>query len=347
MRHFARISFPELDPLFPESITTMTELDIFTDIEENISPEKEKSSADTATELEADTAAAIEVRHLCHRYGATTIYEDLNFTVPKGTICGLLGKNGQGKTTLVNILMGFLKPVQGSCLVLGEHSHILSPQTRARIGLLHEGHLAYDFMTIAESERFYSSFYPNWQEDRFYDLVNRMGLPMTSRLNRLSCGQRSQVVLGLIMAQNPDLLILDDFSLGLDAGYRRLFLEVLHEFFAQGGKTIFVTSHIVQDLENLIDSIIFIDFGRVRQTGLREFMTSFHRYEWRCPSGVAVECDHVVKGVERRNGRTFLYSFAEQGVLANHLESQGRAESELQRQPMTLEDGFIGLLGQY
>ncbi len=339
MRHLTQISFPDLDPLFPERTTLMPEFDLFADIGAELPQETEKISA--------ATAAAIEVRHLCHRYGTKTVYEDLNFTVPRGTICGLLGKNGQGKTTLVNILMGFLKPVQGSCLVLGEQSYLLPPQTRERIGLLHEGHLAYDFMSIAENERFYASFYPNWKADRFYDLVNRMGLPMTSRLNRLSCGQRSQVVLGLVMAQDPDLLILDDFSLGLDAGYRRLFLEVLHEFFNQGTKTIFVTSHIVQDLENLIDSMIFIDGGQVLQTGLQDFMTSFYRYEWRCPVEATVVCDHVVKGVERRAGRTFLYSFAEADVLMHHLQSLGPARGKLLRQPMTLEDGFIGLLGQY
>ena len=94
----------------------------------------------------------------------------------------------------------------------------------------------------------------------------------------MSCGQRSQVVLGVIMAQNPDIFILDDYSMGLDAGYRRLFLDVLHDFSSLGNKTIFVTSHIVQDLEQMVDTMIFIDKGEIMQMGLEDFMSSFHKY---------------------------------------------------------------------
>ncbi len=295
----------------------------------------------------ASAEIGIEVSGLCHRYGSKTVYEDLTFSVDKGAVCGLLGKNGQGKSTLVNILMGFLKPVRGVCRVLGEDSHDLSPLNRGRIGLLHEGHLAYDFLTIEQSERFYGAFYPEWQADRFYDLVDRMGMPRSSRLNRLSCGQRSQVVLGLIMAQNPDLLILDDFSLGLDAGYRRLFLEVLHDFTKNGDKTVFVTSHIVQDLENLVDQIIFIDRGRIWKTRLAVFLDSFKRYECIELGGRQPVCDAVVRGVERRNGSTFLYSFSGLDELIVRLEAQGCGPVRLQRRPMTLEDGFVGLLGHY
>ena len=113
---------------------------------------------------------AIEVHNLSHRYGDRVIYENLSFSVPKNRVVALLGKNGVGKTTLIKILMGFLRPVGGRCYVLGEDSHDLSPVTRARIGLLFEGHLAYDLMTIAEIERFYKPFYPGWRSDLYYDL---------------------------------------------------------------------------------------------------------------------------------------------------------------------------------
>ena len=83
----------------------------------------------------------IEVEHLTHQYGKQIIYKDLNFTIPPGKIYGLLGKNGVGKTTLIKILMGFLRPVAGKCRVFGEDSHNLSSAARTRIGLLFEGHL--------------------------------------------------------------------------------------------------------------------------------------------------------------------------------------------------------------
>lgn len=290
---------------------------------------------------------AIEVHNLCHRYNGRAIYEDLNLTVPEGSICGLLGKNGQGKTTLVNILMGFLKPTSGRCLVLGEDSHDLSPFTRNRIGLLHEGHLAYDFMTIEQTERFYRGCYVNWKPALFYNLVDKMGLSHSHKVANMSCGQRSQVVLGVIMAQNPDLLILDDYSMGLDAGYRRLFLDVLHDFSSLGGKTIFVTSHIVQDLEQLVDTMIFIDQGKIMQTALDDFMHSFHKYIFHNDNRLQLTKDEILTGWEQRGDQVTLYSFSSPEEVRHHLNSLGIQAQGLQHVPMSLEDGFIGLMGKY
>lgn len=290
---------------------------------------------------------AIEVHNLSHQYNGRPVYQDLTFTVPQGSICGLLGKNGQGKTTLVNILMGFLRPTAGSCLVLGENSHSLPPDVRRRVGLLHEGHQAYEFMTIAQTERFFRGFYPDWNADIFYSLVKKMGLSHGHRVGNMSCGQRSQVVLGVIMAQNPDLLILDDYSMGLDAGYRRLFLDVLHDFAAMEGKTIFVTSHIVQDLEQLVDTIFFLDQGRITRTGLKEFLTSFKKYVFFSNSGTVPLEDEVIKGVERRRNLFTVYSYQDPDTVTQQLSRQGVEVRDLRRADMTLEDGFIGLMGKY
>ena len=253
----------------------------------------------------------IEVKNLCHSYGKHVVYENLSFTVKRGTIFGLLGKNGVGKTTLINILMGFLRPTSGSCLVLGEDSHNLSPETRRKIGLLHEGHLAYEFMTIEQAERFYSGYYPDWDRKWYYELIDMMGVPYDQKISKLSCGQRSQVVLGLILAQNPELLILDDYSMGLDAGYRRLFLDYLTEYVANGEKTVFVTSHIVQDMEKLVDEILFIrKDGYLLQTSLKEFMESFKQYRFKNKKGMKLpEKDDVIKNVEIIGGNVSIYTF--------------------------------------
>ncbi len=298
-------------------------------------------------QADAKNKNAIEVSHLYHAYNSRVVYEDLNFSIPSGSICGLLGKNGQGKTTLVNILMGFLKPVRGTCHVLGEESHALSPQTRNRVGLLHEGHLAYEFMTIAETEKFFGGCYPKWNPELFYNLVNKMNLPQNHRIGNMSCGQRSQIVLGIIMAQNPDLLILDDYSMGLDAGYRRLFLDVLHDFSSMGKKTIFVTSHIIQDLEQLVDTIVFINQGKIMQTSLKQFMTSFKKFTFQGRDGRQLEEDELINGVEQRGDNITLYSFAGHDEIVSHLSRQGWNCSGLQRETMSLEDGFIGLMGKY
>ena len=158
--------------------------------------------------------------------------------------------------------MGFMRPVSGRCQVLGEDSHNLSCTTRARIGLLFEGHLAYEFMSIAQIEAFYAPFYPRWDRDLYYHLVDKLRLPHTHLIRNMSCGQRSQVVLGLIMAQQPELL-LDDYSIGLDAGYRRLFLDDMREYLKKERRTVFLTSHVIQDMVDFVDEVIFLERGAV------------------------------------------------------------------------------------
>ena len=161
----------------------------------------------------------IECNNLTHYYGKRLIYENLSFTVPKGRILGLLGKNGTGKTTTINILSGYLKPRSGECRIFGQEIQTMPPSLRRNIGLLIEGHVQYQFMTITEIEKFYAAFYPGqWKKEAYYELMNKLKVAQGQRISRMSCGQRSQVALGLILAQNPELLVLDDFSLGLDPG---------------------------------------------------------------------------------------------------------------------------------
>ena len=291
----------------------------------------------------------IEVRNLCHHYGKNVIYEDLSFTVGRGKIFGLLGKNGVGKTTLINILMGFLRPTSGRCLVLGENSHNLSPATRERVGLLFEGHLAYEFMNISQIEKFYSSYYPMWNKDIYYGLVERMGLSHSHRISKMSCGQRSQVVLGLILAQNPELMILDDYSMGLDAGYRRLFLDFLTEFVKEGNRTVFVTSHIVQDLEQLVDEVIFLEKGgNILQTSLDLFMAGFRQYRFECNEQKHIPTNNkIIHNVDIVGNRCSVYSFEPLETVETYLKEIGLVHSGLEDVPMSLEDAFIGLSGKY
>ena len=115
----------------------------------------------------------IECNSLTHYYGKRLIYENLSFSVPKGRILGLLGKNGTGKTTTINILSGYLKPHSGRCSIFGQDIQTMHPGTRRNIGLLIEGHVQYQFMTIREIEKFYSAFYPGqWRKEAYYDLMD-------------------------------------------------------------------------------------------------------------------------------------------------------------------------------
>lgn len=307
---------------------------------------------------------AIVVRHLAHRQGGRDIYRDLNLAVASGRVTALLGRNGVGKTTLIQILMGFMTPMAGECRVLGSPSHDLPAAVRRRVGLLFEGHLAHDWMTIAETERFHAAFHPAWRRDRYYDLVDRMGLPRSQRIRHCSEGQRSQVVLGLLMAQQPDLLILDDYSMGLDAGYRRLFVDMLADYLAEGRRTVFLTSHVIQDLEQFVDDIIFLERGgATRQSTLAEFMAGFRRHRLprhgdngdarsralpealaRCPA--PPEHAGIIHAIAERAAWWDLFAFAEAPAVAAALRDLGVDPAGLETLPMTLEDAFIGYTGR-
>lgn len=205
--------------------------------------------------------AIIEIKNLSHSYKDKLIYKDLNLTIYEGSVYGLLGKNGVGKSTLINILMGYIKPTSGECLLFGEDSHDLSSESKKDIALLHEGFIAYDYMTIKEVEEFFAPFYSRWKKKLFYELVDLMHLDYNQKLSTLSFGQKSQVVLGTLFAQDAKLLILDDYSMGLDAGYRRLFVEYLKEYIKETDKTVLITSHTMNDLENLIDDMSIVQSG--------------------------------------------------------------------------------------
>jgi len=205
----------------------------------------------------------IEIKNLSHSYDKKVIYENLNLDIYKGSVFGLLGKNGVGKSTLINILMGYLQPQKGECLIFGEPSHDISPQNKEKIALLHEGFTAYDFLNIKQIEEFFKPFYPLWETEIFYDLIDLMQLNYSQKLSSLSFGQKSQVVLGCLFAQNAELLILDDYSMGLDAGYRRLFINYLKDYIEKKGTTVLITSHVMSDLENLIDEMVIIQKGGI------------------------------------------------------------------------------------
>lgn len=303
----------------------------------------------------------VEVKNLTHYYGNKKIYENLNFEVQKGKVVGLLGKNGVGKTTLINILMGFLKPKSGKCMIFGEESHKLSENTRKKIGLLHEGHQSFDFMNIEQIERFYSSFYENWNRDVYYDLIELLNLSKKHKISNMSYGQRSQVVLGLIFAQDPELLVLDDYSMGLDAGYRRLFLDYLKDFVKDGEKTVFVTSHIVQDLEDLIDEIILLNRGgEILKTGLDELLNDFKSYtlDFTLPSHIKIKDfertirNNTIKNIEISKNSLRLYSYENKKNIVQNLQNSHNIfeqikEENLKQKNVSLEDAFIGLMGRY
>lgn len=127
----------------------------------------------------------IECENITHYYGNRLIYENLSFDVERGKVLGLLGKNGTGKTTIINILNGYLKPRSGVCRLFGEEMEHLSPLTKSKVGLLLEGHVQHAYFTVSQIEKFYSAFFPKWKKEAYYELLKNCRYFL--RRNSLPC----------------------------------------------------------------------------------------------------------------------------------------------------------------
>lgn len=291
----------------------------------------------------------IECKNLTHYYGKKLVFKNLNFHVKEGSILGLLGKNGTGKTTTINILNGFLQPSGGECLIYGDNSQYLTPQTKSRMGFLIEGHVQYAFMNIQQIERFYSGFYPQWKSAPYWELMSKLKVSPKQKISTMSCGQQSQVALGLILAQDSDLMILDDFSMGLDPGYRRLFIDYLRAYAKSANKTIFTTSHIIQDMERLIDDLLIIDYDRVlAQCPVEEFMTGFRQFNFELENDIVdLSQEEFVVNIEMIKNKVELYTYEDETFVRNFLDKAGIVYKNFSQTKMGLEDAFIGLTGKY
>jgi ABC-2 type transport system ATP-binding protein len=289
----------------------------------------------------------IQCENITHYYGNRLIYKDLNFDVQQGKILGLLGKNGTGKTTIINILNGYLKPQSGVCRVFGEDMDKITPRTKGRIGLLLEGHIQHSYFNVRQIERFYSRFFPNWKREAYYELLEKLQVTQTQKISTMSCGQRSQVTLGLLFAQDPDLLILDDFSMGLDPGYRRLFVEYLKEFAKNKGKTVFLTSHIIQDMELLIDDCMILDYGKILLHEPTDYiMKNFRRFTFASTASAFPE-NAALWHTSKTGNRWETYSFVSGREVSDILKADNREITDLKEETLSLEDAFIGLTGKY
>jgi ABC-2 type transport system ATP-binding protein len=203
---------------------------------------------------------AIATKQLSKIYGDRYVVNNLNLEIPSGTVYGLLGRNGAGKSTTIKMLAGMVAPDYGSIELLGENIDSISQQTRARIAYMAEGHPLYNWMTIAEVARFTRSFYPHWNSVLYEQIIDHFGLSRKQKYGRLSKGQQAQVSLAVAVAPEPDLLILDDPTLGLDTVVRREFLESLIQIIQQQGRTVLFSSHILGDVERVANRIgIMVD----------------------------------------------------------------------------------------
>jgi ABC-2 type transport system ATP-binding protein len=193
--------------------------------------------------------------------GKTFEIRDLNLGIPNGSIYGFLGPNGAGKTTTIRLILAQLRARDGEITVLGESIPSNIHRVLARVGFVPERPHLYPGLTVDETLRYHSAFYPTWDARRADDLVQGFGLDRSLRVGRLSKGETGQLMALMALAQTPELLVLDEATEGLDPVVRRDILEALVDYVSQQDASVFISSHLVHELERICDWIGFMDDG--------------------------------------------------------------------------------------
>ena len=204
----------------------------------------------------------IEARGLVRYYGGTRGVAGLDLDVPQGSVMGLLGLNGSGKTTAIKLALGLLVPNSGLATVWGRDPVELPAAMRSRIAYVADEVELPAWMPLQEGMNLYASYYPQWDRARADSLIQRFSLPMKRPFSALSKGQKRRFFLCLSLAQQPDLLVLDEPAGGLDPVIRREFLDALIELRSERDVTILFSSHILSDVARIVDRVAFVADGR-------------------------------------------------------------------------------------
>ena len=213
---------------------------------------------------------AIQANKLCKHFAATRAIDQLDLAVPTGSIFGLLGINGAGKTSLVRMAMGHLHPTAGGLEVLDTEPRSASEAVRRRIAYVSENMSLPGHMTPEEAIAFNAAVYPQWDAPLADRLLRDFALRGAGRFYALSKGQKRKICILLAICQNADLLIMDEPAAGLDVLARREFLDQVLDTACKPGRTVFISSHLLSDLERVVDRLTIIHQGRALLTGSLE-----------------------------------------------------------------------------
>jgi ABC-2 type transport system ATP-binding protein len=200
---------------------------------------------------------------LSKRFGSKLALDSLSLTVAPGRIHALVGANGAGKSTLFRILLGFLSPSAGTASVLGRDCRALTPQDRALVGYVNEEHTLPDWMRVNQLMAMRQREYSNWNARAFDEVIGHYHVLPQQRVRELSRGERAGFNLALALAQSPQLLILDEPTLGLDVVAKRAFLESLMYSNATERCTVIYCSHQMEEIERIADDLIVMERGRL------------------------------------------------------------------------------------
>ena len=209
--------------------------------------------------------AAVAVRSLHKQQGAFALH-DVDVTAPTGLVTGLVGPNGAGKTTLVKTVLGLVRADRGSITLFGNR-YPADAAVHDRIGVVLDQATAAPEWRVGSVGRYVGLLFRRWDDRRFRDLLDRFDVPVGNRVGGLSRGQTVKLSLAMALAHDPELLVLDEPSSGLDPVARRELADTIREFVLDPGHTVLFSTHITEELDDLADHLVVLAGGAVAYEG--------------------------------------------------------------------------------
>ena len=288
------------------------------------------------------TEWAIWTDDLTKQYGALTAVDRLNLRVPRGAVYGFVGRNGAGKSTTIKLLAGLVRATAGSARLLGHEVRAARPAMRERVAFVNEHKALYDSFTPAELVRFTRGFYPRWSDLAADKYARLLDVPMSRPFSKLSLGNRNKVCLLLALAQNAELLVLDEPSSGLDPVMMDDLLRILMDDHVAEGRTIFFSSHHLSDVERVADWVGIIDRG----TLLLEAPMDEIRNEFRAitVAGTDLPLSRAAEVVSAVRADRFVRYVVRSGAERFAAERQREGATLVDVSPLSLREVFLELV---
>ena len=218
-------------------------------------------------------AALLECKHLCKSFDHKVVLDDVSLKIDKGKIIGLLGKNGAGKSTLIKLINDLLTIDSGKILFKGKPIGVAS---KAHISYLPERTYLDKSMTIAQAFKMFSDFYQDFDAERAHNMLEDLDLTEDLKISKMSKGMQEKLQLILVMSRDADLYILDEPLGGVDPATRDHILDTILANFKEGSSVI-ISTHLISDVERILDDVIFIDQGKIALTGAADQLRAKHK----------------------------------------------------------------------
>lgn len=300
------------------------------------------------TDLTATGPLAVATRSLVKNFGRKTALAGVDLTVPGGAVYVLVGRNGVGKTTTINVLMDLVVADAGTAEVLGLDTGGEGSRVRAQVGYVPERHdVGYGWLRVGALMRYHAAYYPEWDEAYAGELARLFDVRMEAKFGKLSKGEKRRVQLLLALAHHPPVLLMDEPTDGLDPVMRDQALSALAGHLARFPTTILVSTHQVHEAERLADHLGVMRAGRIEAQFSREALRRYLReYRIEAPRGWA-GVPEMADVVIRRNGSGREVAWAIWGDEGDVVARLAQAGAEVRHvEPLKLEDAAVALLAR-